>query len=141
MALTLLIGALAAWMAFYIYRRSPGVQRGRWRVGSGLLSMGVLAAAGFVAVRGQYLPAAVLGLAGFVLLGMARSRREPPPAQTPATRLSAAQARDILGVGATAGPEDIQAAYTRLMRLAHPDKGGTSGLAAQLNAARDRLLK
>jgi len=26
------------------------------------------------------------------------------------------------------------------MRLAHPDKGGTSGLAAQLNAARDRLL-
>jgi hypothetical protein len=25
--------------------------------------------------------------------------------------------------------------------MAHPDKGGTSGLAAQLNAARDRLLK
>jgi hypothetical protein len=27
------------------------------------------------------------------------------------------------------------------MRMAHPDKGGTSGLAAQLNAARDRLLQ
>ncbi len=24
--------------------------------------------------------------------------------------------------------------------MAHPDKGGTAGLAAQLNAARDRLL-
>jgi hypothetical protein len=29
----------------------------------------------------------------------------------------------------------------RLMRSVHPDKGGTSGLAAQLNAARDRLLR
>ena len=29
---------------------------------------------------------------------------------------------------------------TRLMRAVHPDKGGTAGLAAQLNAARDRLL-
>jgi hypothetical protein len=26
------------------------------------------------------------------------------------------------------------------MLRAHPDQGGTSGLAAQLNAARDRLL-
>jgi hypothetical protein len=26
------------------------------------------------------------------------------------------------------------------MRMAHPDKGGTAGLAAQLNAARDKLL-
>ena len=35
----------------------------------------------------------------------------------------------------------FEAAYNRLMRMAHPDKGGTSGLAAQLNAARDRLLE
>lgn len=140
MALTLLIGAIAGWMAFLIYRRSPGVQRGRWRVGSGLLSMGLLAAAGFVGMRGQYLPAAILGLGGFLLLGMTRSRRGPAPTAASAG-LSAAQARDILGVEATADREEIQAAYTRLMRLAHPDKGGTSGLAAQLNAARDRLLK
>jgi DnaJ-class molecular chaperone len=50
------------------------------------------------------------------------------------------EARSILGVDEAATREEIQAAYTRLMRLAHPDKGGTSGLAAQLNAARDRLL-
>jgi curved DNA-binding protein CbpA len=50
------------------------------------------------------------------------------------------EARSILGVAEDATADDIQAAYTRLMRLAHPDKGGTSGLAAQLNAARDRLL-
>jgi curved DNA-binding protein CbpA len=41
-------------------------------------------------------------------------------------------------VDATAA--DIKAAHARLIRLAHPDKGGTAGLAAQLNAARDRLL-
>jgi DnaJ-class molecular chaperone len=43
-------------------------------------------------------------------------------------------------VAAGAGPDEIQAAYVRLMRAVHPDAGGTSGLAAQLNAARDRLL-
>jgi curved DNA-binding protein CbpA len=55
--------------------------------------------------------------------------------------MSQEDARSVLGVGPDATTEEIQQAYTRLMRLAHPDKGGTSGLAAQLNAARDRLLK
>ena len=51
------------------------------------------------------------------------------------------QARSILGVEESASRAEIQAAYTRLMKRAHPDKGGSEGLAAQLNAARDRLLK
>jgi curved DNA-binding protein CbpA len=55
--------------------------------------------------------------------------------------MSAAEARSILGVEPTATPQDIKAAYARLIQRAHPDKGGTTGLAAQLNAARDRLLK
>jgi curved DNA-binding protein CbpA len=55
--------------------------------------------------------------------------------------MAVAEACAILGVEPDATPAEIQAAYTRLMRLAHPDKGGTSGLAAQLNAARDRLLR
>ncbi|NEX91341.1 hypothetical protein G3573_01015 [Caulobacter sp. 17J65-9] len=54
--------------------------------------------------------------------------------------MSLAEARAVLGVDAEAGPEQIQAAYLRLMRAVHPDRGGTSGLASQLNAARDRLL-
>jgi hypothetical protein len=53
---------------------------------------------------------------------------------------SLTEARSILGVGPQASKAEIQAAYSRLIRLAHPDKGGTAGLAAQLNAARDRLL-
>ena len=55
--------------------------------------------------------------------------------------MSLEEARSILGVSAEAGPDEVKAAYTRLMRMAHPDKGGTSGLASQLNAARDRLLR
>ena len=55
--------------------------------------------------------------------------------------LSEADARAILGVDAGARRTDIDWAYRRLIRLAHPDHGGTVGLAAHLNAARDRLIK
>ncbi|HMO42474.1 MAG TPA: DnaJ domain-containing protein, partial [Phenylobacterium sp.] len=55
--------------------------------------------------------------------------------------MSLAEARALLGVEEGASPEDIRAAYNRLIRRTHPDAGGTAGLAAQLNAARDRLLK
>ena len=51
------------------------------------------------------------------------------------------EARAILGVSEGADEAEIQAAYSRLIRMAHPDRGGTAGLAAQLNAARDQLLK
>jgi curved DNA-binding protein CbpA len=54
--------------------------------------------------------------------------------------MSEAEARSLLGVPQAATREEIRAAYLRLIRRAHPDHGGTSGLAAQLNAARERLL-
>jgi curved DNA-binding protein CbpA len=47
----------------------------------------------------------------------------------------------LLGVTAAATPQEINAAWKRLMGRAHPDQGGTEGLASRLNAARDRLLK
>ena len=55
--------------------------------------------------------------------------------------MSSQEARSILGVEDGATPAEIRAAHKRLMLLAHPDTGGTSGLAAQLNAARDLLLR
>lgn len=52
-----------------------------------------------------------------------------------------ADARRLLGVGESATSAEIESAYRRLMLRAHPDHGGTDGLAAQLTAARDRLIK
>jgi curved DNA-binding protein CbpA len=54
--------------------------------------------------------------------------------------MSLAEARSVLGVGEAASREEILEAHARLIRRTHPDAGGTDGLAAHLNAARDRLL-
>ena len=47
----------------------------------------------------------------------------------------------VLGLGRDADADAVRAAYTRLMRAAHPDAGGSDWLAARLNAARDALLR
>jgi hypothetical protein len=64
--------------------------------------------------------------------------RRPSPKPAPEA-MSLAEARSVLGLGADADAAQIRAAYTRLMRDAHPDFGGASEAAARLNAARDRL--
>ena len=45
----------------------------------------------------------------------------------------------VLGLAPGASVEDVRAAYRRLIRRVHPDLGGTSALAALLNAAKERL--
>jgi DnaJ-domain-containing protein 1 len=45
----------------------------------------------------------------------------------------------ILGLEPGASREEVRAAYHRLIRKVHPDRGGTSELAALINAARRRL--
>lgn len=57
------------------------------------------------------------------------------------TAMPVEQARSLLGVGPDATAAEVNAAWRRLMTRAHPDQGGTEGLAAQLNAARETLLK
>lgn len=51
------------------------------------------------------------------------------------------KARRVLGVKSSAGREEIIAAHRRLVAKVHPDAGGSEGLAAELNAARDILLR
>jgi hypothetical protein len=101
-----------------------------------------LAAAGAVVagLRGAWLLS--LGLIVIAAwLGQGARRRAEPASNHSAGGMSLDQARAILGVTPGATRAEIEAAYRHLIRRAHPDQGGTSGLAAQLNAARDRLVK
>jgi len=132
----------AAGLAFFIWlgRGKPILKRREWRFTSAAFALAAFTGAAFVGLRGAWWEAIVLIVLGLSLAASAR-RTGPTTGAPPRTgRMSLTEARSILGVDAEATREEIQTAYTRLMRMAHPDKGGTSGLAAQLNAARDRLL-
>jgi DnaJ-domain-containing protein 1 len=77
-----------------------------------------------------------LVLAALVAFAWYYLRRKPAPA-----RIDEAEARAILGVGASADADAIRAAHRRLVSAVHPDRGGSADLARRINAARDVLLK
>jgi hypothetical protein len=139
----LAIGAAILWLLVGLGRGQKLFPRREWRLLNGVFALAAFAGAAYAGLRGVWEISVVLGMMGLWLITTARlsnpPRAEaPPPARSAAMSLE--EARSILGVGPDATQKEIKAAYSRLIRMAHPDKGGTTGLASQLNAARDRLL-
>ena len=67
-----------------------------------------------------------------------RRPRDSAPASSEGA-MTEAEAYRMLGLAEGASVEEVRAAYRRLMRKVHPDLGGSSALAALLNAAKERL--
>ncbi|MEI9889614.1 MAG: DnaJ domain-containing protein [Caulobacteraceae bacterium] len=137
--LALAVALFLGWM----WWRSEVIRRGGWRVGAGLIAVVLVVAGAAVSIRGEWIVGLPMVLLALFLAAGGRMNRRPRMAAAPPepAGMSASEARSILGVEPNATPQEIKVAYARLMQRAHPDKGGTTGLAAQLNAARDRLLK
>lgn len=55
--------------------------------------------------------------------------------------LSQQEAQDILGLQAGFSKKDVIQAHRNLIQKLHPDRGGNDYLAAQINAAKERLLE
>jgi hypothetical protein len=133
----LVLAGVVVWALVRLGRQAEGPRRGQWRVAATLMSAALLAGGALALSRGAWITGG--GLIGAALWMVLASRIRTVVAKREA--LGDAEARSILGVGADATPEAVNAAWRRLMGRAHPDQGGTQGLAARLNAARDRLLR
>jgi hypothetical protein len=140
--LYLAFGAAILWLLVGLGRGQMVFKRREWRLVSGGFALAAFAGAAYVGLRGAWEISIVLVILGLWLVTSARINgpKVSAPRRPPERGMSRQEACSILGVEPDATPEEIQAAYSRLMRMAHPDKGGTTGLAVQLNAARDRLL-
>ncbi len=71
-----------------------------------------------------------------------KSTEAPQQPQPQSSDLNREQALQILGFAndATPSEDEIKTAHKQLMQKLHPDRGGNDFLAAQLNAAKERLL-
>jgi hypothetical protein len=76
------------------------------------------------------------GGSGFGFTGSAGA----PPPRRQGSAMSRSEAYEVLGLKTGASPEEIHAAHRKLMRMAHPDAGGSDWLASRINQARDVLL-
>ena len=134
----LIVGGVALWALVRLGRQTERPGRGQWRVSATLVAAACLGGGALAMARGAWLIGGALIAAGLYLVFASRIRAVVRSVEG---GMSAKEARDTLGVPPDATAEQINLTLKRQMARAHPDQGGTQGLAATVNAARDRLLK
>jgi hypothetical protein len=132
------IGGLIGGFALYRFMLTATPKQ----VGALVLSIGMVflsSALFFLAVTGRF-PAALGIIAAMAPLALSwwQARRKT---FVPKGQMSDYDALEILGLKEGASAEDVIDAHKRLMKKVHPDSEGSEGLAKNLNAARDQLLK
>lgn len=136
----LIILALAAFALWWWLGKKRKRIPALWLGIGGTLAGAVLAAKGQPVIGALIATGSGLWLRyGEQLIG-SKTPPSPPPPSHPAL-LSRAEAADLLGVPIDADRATILAAHRSLIARNHPDAGGSPGLAARINAARDLLLK
>ncbi len=128
---------IAVWALVRLGRQSEGPRRGQWRIAATLLSAALIGGGVLALSKSAWI--AGIGMIGVGLYLVLASRMRPVPVRREPMDMT--EARAILGVGADATADQIHAAWRRQMARTHPDQGGTQGLAARVNAAKDRLLR
>jgi hypothetical protein len=135
--LWLVLAAVAVWALIRLGRQGERAGRGHWRVTATLFSAVMFAGGLLALLKGSWVLGGGLVAASLWLTVASRQRAVAPRAEG----MTDGEARAILGVSADASKAQINAAWKKVMARAHPDQGGTQGLAARVNAARDHLLK
>ena len=140
----LALGGGLLWLLLFSQDKRPILKHAQWRVASAVVAVLAFAGAALLSLRGDWPVAIVLLVVGLWTAASARHPRATrAKAEAPAVSeaISVSEAYAILDLKPGCTREDVQAAYQRLMKVVHPDRGGGEGLASKLNAARDRLLK
>lgn len=140
--MVVLLGLLALGALIWLGRQ--GHRRGgSWRAAASFLGLVAILGAVVFSLRNNYILASLcLSFAATSLLSV-RKLPNRSGSEAPASRsgMGRAEALQILGLNEAFSRDDVKRAHSHLIRTCHPDAGGSAHLAAQINAARDVLLR